>query len=138
MEHEILAAGGVVANENGALLLIYRKQHWDLPKGKLDEGEDLETCAVREVEEETGVRNVQLGKLIDITTHHYEENGQPVIKKTYWYHMTASSAATLVPQTEEQIEDIRWVSPAELAPYLANTYTNIIQVLEKALQERRV
>jgi ADP-ribose pyrophosphatase YjhB (NUDIX family) len=54
MQKIVMAAGGLVENEHGEILLIYRKKHWDLPKGKLDAGETLEECAVREVEEETG------------------------------------------------------------------------------------
>lgn len=131
MEKVILAAGGVVENEKGELLLIYRKKHWDLPKGKLDEGESIEECAVREVEEETGLRNVLLGELIDTTIHHYEENGEQITKKTAWYKMKGSSMDKLTPQTEEQIEAIKWVKPDELQPYTENTYPNIIQVLNK-------
>ncbi len=126
-----MAAGGLVENEKGELLLIYRKKHWDLPKGKLDPGETIEACALREVEEETGLKNVQLGALIDITIHQYEENAEPVTKKTAWYRMKGSSADQLVPQTDEQIEDIRWVHPAALQPYLANTYPNIIHIIHK-------
>jgi 8-oxo-dGTP pyrophosphatase MutT (NUDIX family) len=132
MEKVILAAGGVVENEKGEFLLIYRKKHWDLPKGKMDKDETMEECAVREVEEETGLKNVQIGKLLDTTIHHYEENGEQIVKKTSWYRMKASSSNKLVPQTEEQIEDLKWVNPAELQPYLKNTYTNIRQVLDKA------
>jgi 8-oxo-dGTP pyrophosphatase MutT (NUDIX family) len=60
----IVAAGGLVFNENKELLMIYRRSKWDLPKGKLDEGETIEECAIREVEEETGVQQIILGKLI--------------------------------------------------------------------------
>lgn len=135
MEKVILAAGGVVENEKGEFLLIYRKKHWDLPKGKMDQDEIVEECALREVEEETGLENVQIGELIDTTIHHYEENGEQITKKTAWYRMKASSTNKLVPQREEQIEDLKWVNPAELQPYLQNTYPNIRQVLDKALNK---
>jgi ADP-ribose pyrophosphatase YjhB (NUDIX family) len=131
MEKVIMAAGGLVENEKGELLLIFRKKHWDLPKGKLDSGESLEECAVREVEEETGLKNVQLGELIDVTLHQYEENGESITKKTAWYKMRGSSGDTLTPQTEEQIEDIRWVAPSGLEPYMQNTYANIIHIINK-------
>jgi 8-oxo-dGTP pyrophosphatase MutT (NUDIX family) len=132
MEKVILAAGGVVENEKGEFLLIYRKKHWDLPKGKMDKDETMEECALREVEEETGLNNVQIGALIDTTIHHYEENGEQIAKKTAWYRMKASSSNNLVPQTDEQIEDVKWVKTTELQPYLQNTYANIKQVLDKA------
>lgn len=133
-----MAAGGLVKNEKGEVLLIFRKKHWDLPKGKLDENETLEQCAIREIEEETGLRNVQLGKLIDVTLHQYEENGEQVTKKTAWYHMKGSSLDTLTPQTEEQIEEIKWVKPTELESCIQNTYPNIIHILNKGLSGLQV
>ena len=133
-----MAAGGLVQNEKGELLMIFRKKHWDLPKGKLDDDESIEACAVREVQEETGLSNVRLGALVDTTIHQYEENGELITKKTAWYHMTASSADQLVPQTDEQIEDIRWVKKDELVPYLQNTYPNIIYIIQKAFGTTQV
>lgn len=134
MEKVILAAGGVVQNENGELLLMFRKKHWDLPKGKMDKDESIEECAVREVEEETGLTNVKIGRFIDETLHQYEEDGELVTKKTAWFHMTASSTDQLVPQTDEQIEELRWVKATELQPYLQNSYPNIIHIVNKAFQ----
>jgi ADP-ribose pyrophosphatase YjhB (NUDIX family) len=131
MEKVIMAAGGVVENEKGELLLIFRKQHWDLPKGKLDEGESIEECAVREVQEETGLRNILLGELIDTTLHQYEENGELVTKKTVWYKMKGYSTDKLTPQTEEQIDDIKWVNTKDLSLYMQNSYPNIIHILDK-------
>jgi ADP-ribose pyrophosphatase YjhB (NUDIX family) len=135
MDKTIVAAGGIVENEKGELLMIFRKQHWDLPKGKLDEGETIEECAVREVEEETGLQNVELGELIDITLHRYEENNASVTKKTYWYKMNASSDNKLTPQVEEDIHEIKWVKKNELHSYLENTYLNIKYIISKALEK---
>jgi ADP-ribose pyrophosphatase YjhB (NUDIX family) len=131
MEKVIMAAGGVVENEKGELLLIFRKQHWDLPKGKLDEGESIEECAVREVQEETGLRNILLGELIDTTLHQYEENGELITKKTAWYKMRGYSTDKVTPQTEEQIDDIKWVNTKDLSLYMQNSYPNIIHILDK-------
>jgi ADP-ribose pyrophosphatase YjhB (NUDIX family) len=131
MEKVIMAAGGVVENEKGELLLIFRKQHWDLPKGKLDEGESIEECAVREVQEETGLSNILLGELIDTTLHQYEENGERITKKTVWYKMKGYSTDKLTPQTEEQIDDIKWVNTKDLSLYMQNSYPNIIHILDK-------
>ncbi|MBV9986191.1 MAG: NUDIX domain-containing protein, partial [Chitinophagaceae bacterium] len=102
---KIVAAGGLVQNENGELLMIYRRGKWDLPKGKLDKGESIEACALREVTEETGVRNLQLGALIDIGYHEYFDKylQQEVIKETHWFRMSATGTQHLVPQTEEDI-----------------------------------
>lgn len=133
MEKTIIAAGGVVENEKAELLLIFRKGYWDLPKGKLDEGETIAECAVREVKEETGLQHIEPGKLIDTTLHQYEENGDRITKKTYWYKMKASSDDELIAQTVEDIQEIRWVSRNELEAYLKKTYPNIVQIMKKAL-----
>jgi len=131
MEKKIIAGGGVVVNENNQVLFIYRRKKWDLPKGKLDPGEDIKACAIREVMEETGIRNLTIGNLIIVTTHSYEENGMNMQKETHWFEMKASTVdnSTLTPQLEEDIEKIEWVSPENLEEYLSETYTSIQQVL---------
>ncbi|NCI46344.1 NUDIX hydrolase [Sediminibacterium soli] len=133
----IIAAGGLVLNEKNELLMIHRRGKWDLPKGKLDKGESIEQCAVREVEEETGLRNIRLGQLIGIGYHEYFDKylGEDVIKESHWYAMTADSTQPLIPQTEEDIADIRWVKDAELRKCLENTYPNILDIVEKARVE---
>src|SRR3982750_1473759 len=124
----IVAAGGLVSNDSMELLLIYRRGFWDLPKGKLDEGESIEACAVREVEEETGLTNVLLDKLVGITYHEYfdEWKQRDVVKETHWFAMHVNGNQTLVPQQEEDIKDIKWVAQNELRAYLQQTYKNII------------
>ena len=131
MEKKIIAGGGVVVNEKNQVLFIYRRKKWDLPKGKLDPGEDIKACAIREVMEETGIRDLTIGNLIIVTTHSYEENGMNMQKETHWFEMKASTVdnSTLTPQLEEDIEKIEWVSPENLEEYLSETYTNIQQVL---------
>ena len=131
MEKKIIAGGGVVVNENNQVLFIYRRKKWDLPKGKLDPGEDIKACAIREVMEETGIRNLTIGKLIIVTTHSYEEKGLNMQKETHWFEMKASTVDNpiLTPQLEEDIEKIEWVSLENLEEYLSETYTSIQQVL---------
>jgi len=131
MEKKIIAGGGVVVNENNQVLFIYRRKKWDLPKGKLDPGEDIKACAIREVMEETGIRNLTIGNLIIVTTHSYEENGLNMQKETHWFEMKASTVDNpiLTPQLEEDIEKIEWVSLENLEEYLSETYTSIQQVL---------
>lgn len=131
MEKKIIAGGGVVVNENNQVLFIYRRKKWDLPKGKLDPGEDIKACAIREVMEETGIRNLTIGNLIIVTTHSYEENGMNMQKETHWFEMKASTIdnSILTPQLEEEIEKIEWVSLENLEEYLSETYTSIQQVL---------
>lgn len=126
---EISAGGGLVKNEKGQYLFIMRRGFWDLPKGKLDEGETMEDCALREVVEETGLQLVELGSHLCDTYHVYREKGLFMLKKSVWYRMNADSAQGLTPQTEEQIEGIEWLSPNETARVLANTFPSIKDVL---------
>jgi 8-oxo-dGTP pyrophosphatase MutT (NUDIX family) len=128
----IKAAGGLVTNEAGDLLFIFRKNKWDLPKGKLEDGEDIESCAVRETEEETGLKGVRMGKPL-ITSHHtYDESGHHILKETFWYKLSVTGNQDLKPQVEEHITEIRWVNPASMQEVLSNTYPLIKDVLASA------
>jgi 8-oxo-dGTP pyrophosphatase MutT (NUDIX family) len=128
----IIAAGGLVQNSKGEFLLIYRRSFWDLPKGKLDAGELIPECAVREVQEETGIQTLELGPFICTTTHHYFDKwlNKDVVKHTHWYIMLSLENETLVPQTEEDIEKIEWVPREQLPQYLLQTYPTIRSVFE--------
>ena len=126
----VLAGGGLVENEKGEYLLIFRRGKWDLPKGKLDKGETIEQCAVREVREETGLKKVDLKKKVTVTYHTYNEYGKHILKESHWYKMKASSKETIVPQTTEDIAEIHWVSKDKLEKYLQNTYPSIADVLK--------
>ena len=128
------AAGGLVTNANLDILLIFRRGKWDLPKGKLDEGEDLQACALREVEEETGLSGLDLKKPLAVTYHTYPEKGKLILKKSHWFLMHSSHNQKLVPQTDEDIEKCEWVAADRLAPYLDNTHPSIIDVLQAGMQ----
>jgi 8-oxo-dGTP pyrophosphatase MutT (NUDIX family) len=131
----VKAAGGLVINEQKEWLLIFRLGKWDLPKGKLDKGEKLEACAVREVEEETGLKNVKLQKPIGITWHTYHEGTRFILKESHWYKMKVKGAQILVPQTEEDILEVKWVKPSGLDEYLSHTYPSVADVLTAAREE---
>jgi 8-oxo-dGTP pyrophosphatase MutT (NUDIX family) len=103
---------------------------WDLPKGKLDAGESLETCAVREVQEETGLSAAELKKHLITTYHTYDESGHHILKETWWYLLTAPGNQTLTPQAVEQITQIEWADPADLKKYTSNTYPLVMDVLK--------
>ena len=127
----LIAAGGVVLNDEEDILMIFRRGKWDLPKGKLDKGETLEQCAVREVEEETGLTGVELGNKIVTTYHTYTQFGKHILKESHWYKMKSNSGQKLIPQTEEDITEIRWVKRSELKKYTSKTYQTIIEVLDQ-------
>ena len=133
MPKQIIAAGGLVTNPNGEILWIFRRGFWDLPKGKLDEGETIQSCAVREVVEETGLNNIQLHQMLCFTNHTYFDKylNEEVIKRAYWFHMTIANLQDGIPQTSEDIEKIEWISLDKARHCLDNTYPTILEVIEK-------
>ncbi|WP_291911212.1 NUDIX domain-containing protein [Chitinophaga sp. CB10] len=128
----LVAAGGLVTNEEKEVLMMFRRGKWDLPKGKQDPGEDLETCALREVAEETGLHNIQLTGKITETFHYYPMKNKKVLKHTHWYRMEFTGTELTVPQIEEDILDIQWVKPHNVGKYLQFSYENIREVFKAA------
>ena len=126
----IEAAGGLVYNDRNQLLMIFRHGKWDLPKGKLEVGENIEQCAIREVEEECGVSGLIITKQLQETYHTYEINEQKILKRTYWFEMESSFKGDLEPQTEEGITKVVWVDKQDIAEKLENSYGNIIELLQ--------
>lgn len=131
MPKQIIAAGGLVTNMHGEILWIYRRGFWDLPKGKLDDGETIQTCALREVQEETGIKGIQLGPLLKYTNHSYLDPylKEEVIKRTYWFHMTIINRQKGNPQISEDIEKIEWHTLKDAQHCLENTYPTILEVI---------
>ena len=131
----IEAGGGLVTNEFNEILFIFRRGHWDLPKGKLEKYETKKDAALREVEEETGIRNLVLGKKICITNHVYKnKSGKRHIKKSYWYHMTAPKM-DLIPQIEEDITEAKWMTMESFNSRERLVYSSIIKVLDKYVRK---
>ncbi len=126
------AGGGVVENEAGDVLMIHRRGRWDLPKGKRDEGEAIDACALREVSEETGLQQLSLRHKICDTYHIYAQRGQRLLKTTAWYAMKGTSSEKLTPQAEESINEARWVAPADMGPIIFKSYEAIREVLDTA------
>jgi ADP-ribose pyrophosphatase YjhB (NUDIX family) len=129
----ILAAGGLVHTPNNEMLLIFRRGKWDLPKGKLDDNENMETCAIREIEEETGLENVQIEQPLCITYHTYHQDGRHILKESHWFLMKSAKQENLSPQLEEDIEKCEWVAIENLSGYTANTHASILDVLKAGL-----
>jgi 8-oxo-dGTP pyrophosphatase MutT (NUDIX family) len=126
----IKAAGGIVSNEANKYLFIFRNGKWDLPKGKIEKGENSRVAAIREVQEECGISIDSSGDKICNTYHIYEIKGDLIIKKTAWYWMIAEKQEKLIPQLEEGITDARWLSPGDLMLVRQNTYPLIRDLLK--------
>lgn len=128
---EVRIAGGGVVHQQDDLLVIKRNGVYDLPKGHLDKGESIEECAVREVEEETGVK-AEITKLLHQTFHTYIYKKTYVLKHTYWYEMqSVVENQKLIPQTEEGIEEIIWLSKDKVKQVIeGNTYKSIKEVFD--------
>jgi len=131
----VRAAGGLVINEAHEILMIFRRGKWDLPKGKLDNDEKLEDCALREVEEETGLINVQLQSPLTVTYHTYHEGSKYILKESHWFGMRVAGKQTLIPQTEEDILEIRWVERDSIRSFLSKSFPLISDVMEAARQQ---
>ncbi|MBB4078601.1 8-oxo-dGTP pyrophosphatase MutT (NUDIX family) [Lewinella aquimaris] len=125
------AAGGVVTNlDNQRQLFIYRRGFWDLPKGKIDDGEDRAAAALREVAEETGLRNTKLGQALPTTYHTYRGNKRRILKPTYWYAMTTRQKE-LVPETGEDILRAEWRQVEEVLASGDPLYENLRELLRQ-------
>ncbi|MEO6819114.1 MAG: NUDIX domain-containing protein [Ginsengibacter sp.] len=124
-----IAGGGLIMNEKDEILMIFRRGKWDLPKGKLDKGETIEECSVREVKEETGLKNVILGEKIGTTYHTYSERGVLMVKESVWFAMKASENEVLIPQTQEDILEVKWVDKEGLEECKKNSFATITEML---------
>ena len=131
----IEAAGGIVQNEKKDILFIFRRGKWDLPKGKLEKKETPETAAAREVEEETGVKDLKLKKKIGETYHTYDEFGKHILKISHWFYFTCNSRQELQPQTEEDISETKWVKTKDIREPMSNTYENIKDIMRRFFDE---
>ncbi|MFI3267030.1 MAG: NUDIX domain-containing protein [Rikenellaceae bacterium] len=125
------AAGGVVCKDD-KILMIYRNDCWDLPKGKLEKGEKIEDCAVREVSEECGLEleHIRREELITQTLHTYTMNGKQVIKRTWWYDMSYSGEQALTPQTIEGITQAQWLDELQAKQAIDQSYGTIKDVMD--------
>ena len=127
----VIAGGGKVYNDKGKVLFIYRNGKWDLPKGKIEKKESIEEGAMREVEEETGVKGLKIMKPLDKTYHIFKRNGRYRIKITYWFKMYTEYDGKLVPETSEGITKVKWLSKKKIKKALKkdNSYANIRELV---------
>lgn len=134
----VRAAGGVVTNERGELLMIQLRGRWDLPKGHIDAGEDSLSAALREVEEETGiVAKPTDNKPLATTWHAYNIYGPWELKSTEWWAMSYVSGEPK-PQHEEGIGEAKWVDSAERDKCLKSSYETINAVVARYIEKSQL
>ena len=121
----VIAAGGKITNSKSETLFIYRNDKWDLPKGKAEKNEQLPQTALREVKEETGIKEVSINKPLDITYHIFRRNNEYRLKVTYWFDMFSDYEGIFFPQLDEGITDVKWVKKVDLEEVKINSYPNI-------------
>ncbi len=121
----IVAAGGLVLNDKKEVLFIYRGNKWDLPKGRTEKGEEITETAIREVEEECGITNIEIQKKLIKTYHFFIQKGKHRLKETHWYLMHSYYKGELTPQHEEGITKVMFKDTESTARALQNTFSNI-------------
>ncbi|MDL2251791.1 NUDIX domain-containing protein [Odoribacter sp. OttesenSCG-928-J03] len=130
------AAGGCVIDDQ-KLLLIRRFGIYDLPKGHLEKKETPESGGIREVEEECGVKGLNITGVLQPTYHIYAQNGDLFLKKTFWYTMSCSPGQHLTPQTEEGIEEVFWLKIDDLSSIFNNTYDSLKEIFKEVIYRLR-
>jgi 8-oxo-dGTP pyrophosphatase MutT (NUDIX family) len=125
----IQAAGGLVVNDQGELLMMVRDGKWDLPKGKLEKEEAKPQGAWREVAEECGIKDHRVGELLRTTYHIFERRERWRFKVTHWYRMHVSGRPKLVPQLAEGITEVHWVPLDDLRHANMKTYPQIMELV---------
>lgn len=130
---KIEAAGGIVQRKK-KFLVIKRKGLWDIPKGKIDKGEDAETACVREIMEECGIDGHSIVHPLCETYHCMKWNGQPALKRTYWYMLAYDGLKETTPETKEDITEAKWMSREKLLDIRKKTFGSINVVLDAYLE----
>ena len=129
-DHKFIEAAGGIVEKDEKYLFIKRHDLWDIPKGKLEKGEDVEAGAVREIEEECGLVGPKIIEHLVNTWHTYEFKGKKVLKKTFWFHLESNEMnENLVPQLEESITEVKYFEQKEFKTILSNTYDSIKDVI---------
>ena len=134
---KIVQAGGGIVEKDDQILLIHRQGKWDIPKGKQDKGETVSKCALREVEEETGVKVKMKRKLKD-SYHTYIRNSKRNLKHTHWYIMKCVDDSKMCAQAEEKIDEVRWCTLTEAKILMADSYYSLQHLLKKYEKTKRL
>jgi len=132
----IEAAGGFIEKDN-EFLFIHRQGIWDLPKGKLEKGETIKNAAIRECEEECGIKQLSITKQLSSSFHLYKYKKGFALKQSYWFYMKSDYSKKLTPQIEEDIDEVKWFSKHEIETIIIkHTYYTIRDVINEALEIR--
>jgi len=126
------AAGGVVIIDN-QFVAIERNGIPDLPKGHIEKGETPEVAALREVEEETGITNLEIIKELPSTWHCYLLDNQWTIKKTSWFLMRTKTGMKSIPQTEEGITKVYLVNKDTIKSFEDKTFASLRTLVQSIL-----
>ncbi len=129
----IEAAGGLI-EQNNKYLFIYRLKKWDLPKGKIDQGENSRQAAIRECEEECAITGLEIIKELPSTYHIYQYKTGFALKTTYWFLMKTDFSGQLIPQTTEYIEKAEWLDETRIKQeVMPNTYSSVSDLIFSVL-----
>lgn len=124
------AAGGLVKNTEGKILAIKRMGCWDFPKGKIEKGETARACAIREVMEECGIAPLKIARSLTATYHTYEIKDKKILKKNYWFEMLYEGKKKAIPQENEGITEVKWVSCSALRKLKKNMYPSLWSLVD--------
>jgi 8-oxo-dGTP pyrophosphatase MutT (NUDIX family) len=131
------AAGGAVHRPDGKLLAIFRRGKWDLPKGKVEKGEFYKQTAIREVQEECGIRQIEVGKRLFDTYHFYNEKNTRILKRTVWYEMEVLGNENPVPQLSEDITEIKWFDYQTVSEVMKNTFESLKDIFIAQINQEK-
>lgn len=132
----IEASGGIIFNKKNEFFMIERLGKLDLPKGKIEKNEGIEEAALREIEEECGLKKLRIVMPLSPTYHTYLTNAIRNLKKTNWFLLEQENEEPIVLQTSEGITGYSWIKNTEMNNIEAQTYPGIYLVVKEAIQNR--
>ena len=150
MYMDTIESCGLIVFNGNSVLLIKRKDKWDLPKGKHEEGEQYRETALRETDEETGIPKIDLEISSELfpTQHFTKYDGKHHLKTTHWFlaKYRGSYDHVLFPQEDEGIQAVQWVSLGiieqylpemrDYARYVLNLTLDLLKIEQKRLKKK--
>ncbi len=130
---EVGAAGGLVKHLSGKYLFIEKKGKLDLPKGHIEQDEEPDACALREVSEECGIRGHSIIRPLTPSYHTYSWEGISYLKKTHWFLMSYEGDMITEPQTDEGITKVEWLLPDELNSIKSNAWLSLMDLINSSI-----